>query len=304
MAQPLPVIINASGGTAAKLGDKLAGTIHAAFDKAGRGIALELVEGKDIAAAVQRHVGKRAVVVGGGDGTLGGAAGALADSRTSLGILPLGTRNHLALELGIPTDLAKAAWVAADGYHRQIDIGCAGKRVFVNNASLGIYTRLVREREARSTPKWMATIPAALATLRRWKAQGFDLIVDRRRQDLRTPLLFIGNNRYSFAKGEVGARESLSDGVLSLYAVAAQRPLGLAAFAARAMAGHADPSNDFEIEFDAKRIVVDGKGPIDVALDGEVLSLPRPVVFKTLPGALSVIVPEPQRAPKRSKPNR
>lgn len=300
MAQPLPVIINASGGTATRLGDKLADTVHDAFDKAGRAIALELVEGKDIVAAVQRHVGKRAVVVGGGDGTLGGAAGVLADSRTSLAILPLGTRNHLALELGIPEDLPEAASVAVDGYHRQIDIGCAGKRVFVNNASLGIYTCLVREREAHSAPKWLATVPAAVATIRQWRAQAFDLVVDRKRRDLRTPLLFIGNNRYSFAKGKVGARESLSDGTLSLYAVAAQRPLGLAAFAARALVGRADPSNDFEEKFDARRIVVDGKGPIDVALDGEVVSLTRPVVFKTLPGALSVIVPEPKRG-KRSK---
>ena len=292
MTVALPVIVNASGGTAASLGDKLAETIEAAFAKAGQPIALELVAGDKLAAAVERHAGKRVVAVGGGDGTLGSAAGVLAGTRTALAILPLGTRNHLAKELGIPEDLAEAAAVAAKGRHRQIDIGSAGDRVFVNNASLGIYTRLVRERDQRKGPKWFKTIPAALATMRHWRRQHFDLTIDSQPRPLKTPLLFIGNNAYSLEAGRVGERHSLSDGALSLYAVSARTPLGLAAFAARALIGRADAAADFEELTDAKSVVVNGSGRIDVGLDGEVLKLALPITFRILPGALSVVVPE------------
>lgn len=292
MAAPLPVIINASGGTASSLGDKLADTLRAAFDAAEHKIDLNLVEGKDVVKTVERYIGARVIAVGGGDGTLGGAAGKIADSKSSLAILPLGTRNHLAKQLGIPADLKEAAALCANGRHRQIDLGSAGERMFVNNASLGIYTRLVRERDARSGPKWLATVPAALATVRHWRRQHFDLTIDRKRRPLKTPLLFIGNNPYSLDAGHVGERESMSDGVLTLYAVSARTPVALAAFAARALVGRADAEADFEELSAAKRVVVNGSGEIDVGLDGEVIKLKLPLTFRILPGALSVVVPE------------
>ena len=298
MIQPLPVIVNASGGTASSMGDQLADKINAAFDAAGQKIDLNLVDGKDIVATVERYVGARVIAVGGGDGTLGGAAGKIADSKSSLAILPLGTRNHLAKQLAIPADLAEAAKVCVHGYHRQIDLGCVGDRMFVNNASLGIYTRLVREREARRGPKWLKTVPAALATMRHWRRQHFDLTIDRNNRPLKTPLLFIGNNLYSLEAGRVGERDSLSEGILSLYAIAARTPLGLAAFAARALIGRADAEADFEVLSDAKSVVVGGSGRIDVGLDGEVLKMALPITFRILPGALSVVVPERRKQPR------
>ena len=153
---PLPVIVNAAGGTASRAGEGLRGQIEAAFAAAGRPIALELVAGEDLPAALDRHAGAPRVAVGGGDGTLATAAQALSRRGGELAILPLGTRNHFACQLGVPLDLAGAARLAATGKARQVDLGDAGGRVFINNLSAGAYVELVRER---------ATVNAMLADI-------------------------------------------------------------------------------------------------------------------------------------------
>jgi diacylglycerol kinase family enzyme len=222
MIERIAVIVNRSGGTASSLGDKLEATVREAF--AGQDIDLQLIEGKDIAATVKQAAGRAVVAIGGGDGTQGSAAAVFANSDTAQIVLPLGTRNHLAKQLGMPTSLAEAAKVARDGKPEAIDLAKASdsatERVFVNNASIGLYTKLVRERDKRWGPKWLGTIPATWIVLRTLRAKPLQLAIDGKRQRVVTPLLFIGNNRYSLNAGSVGERVSLSDGVLSLFVVA------------------------------------------------------------------------------------
>jgi diacylglycerol kinase family enzyme len=285
----LPVIVNRGGGTAAGLGDKLEQTLREAF--AGSDIALKLVEGSAIAAAVEGAKGAPIVAIGGGDGTQGSAAALLAGSESAQLVLPLGTRNHLARQLGVPLDLAKAAKLAATGRRTAIDLAKAGDRIFVNNASIGMYTRLVRLRDRVAGPKWLGTIPAAWTVLRTLRARPLMLKVDGKPQRVVTPLLFIGNNRYSLDTGKVGERESLSDGVLSLFAVAQRKPLGLVGFAMRALVGRADPERDFCALTEAREVVLEGDGSIQVAFDGEVEVMPLPLTFSIMPGALLVVVP-------------
>ena len=295
MARVLPVLINRSGGTAAALGDALAYEVTAAFDAAGQPILLELLDGADIANAVRRHIDSPVIAVGGGDGTLSAAAAVLARAPQALAILPLGTRNHLARQLRLPLDLAGAARLAADGQRRRIDLGQAvsrsGERVFVNNASFGIYTRFVRRRDRSAWPKWLATVPAAWQVLRHMRAQRFALTVDGDRRMLEAPLLFVGNNHYSLDPGHVGERDSLTDGHLSLYAVAAQSRPGLMGFALRALFGFADPERDFEECGEAREIVVEGEGEIEGAFDGEVADMALPLRLRNLPNALGVVTP-------------
>ena len=289
----LPVIVNRSGGTASRLGDKLEVTLQQAFEQAGVAADIHLAEGKDIAAAVERAKGAPVVAVGGGDGTQGSAAAILAGSGSAQLVLPLGTRNHLAKQLGMPEDLPEAARVAATGRREAIDLATAGDRIFVNNASIGIYTRLVRERDKRSRSKWLGTIPAAWTVLSTLRPRSLALVVDGRAERAVTPMLFIGNNRYSLDLGEVGRRESLSDGVLSLYAVAQRRPLSLIGFALRALAGRADPHRDFGALVEVREVTIDGAGPIEVAFDGEVERMTLPLTFRIMPAALDVLVPGP-----------
>jgi diacylglycerol kinase family enzyme len=300
MGRTLPVLINRSGGSAAALGDTLRTAVEEAFVSARQPIDLELVEGSEIAEAVQRHRGAPLIAVGGGDGTLGCAAALLAHSPTALAILPLGTRNHLARQLGIPLDLAEAARVAASGQRRRIDLGMAGDRVFVNNASFGIYTRFVRQRDRRYGPKWLGSIPATWHVLRHMRAQHFPLRIDGTGRAIETPLLFIGNNEYSVEPGHLGQRETLTDGQLSVFAVAAQRPHNLLGFALRALIGLAHPERDFAEQASASEVVIEGQGWIEGAFDGELEWLPLPLALHSLPNALGVVTPRETALPERS----
>lgn len=291
MASPLPVLINHAGGSAAALGDSLRDTVERAFAAAGREIDLELVDGADMAGAVARHRGKPRVVVGGGDGTLGCAAAALADTPTALAILPLGTRNHLARQLEIPLDLDAAVAVAVGGQRRRVDLGAAGERLFVNNASFGIYTRFVRQRDKQAGPKWLSAIPATWHVLRHMRAQQFTLRVDGKPRPLATPLLFVGNNHYSIEPGRLGEREAMDDGRLSVFAVAAQGPHKLLAFALRALLGLARPERDFAECSSAGEVVIEGQGWIEGAFDGELEWVALPLRLRSLPSALGVVTP-------------
>ena len=304
MTERIAVIVNRSGGTASSLGDKLEATVREAF--AGQEIDLQLIEGKDIAQTVKQVAGRAVVAIGGGDGTQGSAAAAFAGSETAQIVLPLGTRNHLAKQIGMPTDLAEAAKVASEGKPEAIDLAkasdAAGERVFVNNASIGLYTKLVRERDKRWGPKWLGTIPATWIVLRTLRAKALHLTIDGKRQRVVTPLLFIGNNRYSLDAGSVGERVSLSDGVLSLFVVARQSPMALIGFAMRSLVGRADPERDFCALAEAKEVVVEGSGAIDVAFDGEVERMALPLTFAIMPGALKVLVPNDTSGGEAPKP--
>lgn len=300
MAEPIAVIVNRSGGTATSLGDKLESTVRDAF--AGQEIDLQLIEGKEIAEAVRQAAGRAVVAIGGGDGTQGSAAAAFAGTDTAQIVLPLGTRNHLAKQLGMPDDLPDSAMVARNGKVAAIDLAKGGERVFVNNASIGLYTKLVRERDKRWGPKWLGTIPAAWIVLTNLRARALQLTIDGKSERVVTPLLFIGNNRYSLDAGSVGERESLSDGVLSLFVVARQSPLALIGFAFRALLGHADAERDFCALADAKEVVIEGRGEIDVAFDGEVERMALPLTFAIMPGALKVLVPKDATGGEVPKP--
>ena len=120
--QQLAVVVNASGGKASREGDALEGRLIAAF--AAHGVTAEphLVEGKALAQTIADVRSAPVVAVGGGDGTLGSAAALLSKSGQVMAVLPLGTLNHLSIDLGIPADLSEAAGVAVDGKVQAIDL--------------------------------------------------------------------------------------------------------------------------------------------------------------------------------------
>lgn len=291
-APPLPVVINRSGGTAARLGADLEPKVREVFRAAGIPIELVLCDGANVADRV-RERDATMVAVGGGDGTLAAAAGVLAGTGRTLAMLPLGTRNHLAGTLGMGPELETAVRAIAAGHTQAIDLAQAGERIFVNNASLGVYAHLVREREAQGLPKLVATVPAALRVLCRWRTRHLALRIDGSRLAVNTPLLFVGNNRYAFTGPNPAEREHLDDGVLSVASVGKVGPLGLAAMALRIVVGRGDPDAHMDLLCDAREVVVEGAGWRDIACDGEVEPMALPLTFRILPGALRVVVPAP-----------
>jgi diacylglycerol kinase family enzyme len=291
MTLSIAVIVNASGGRASREGAALKDKLIAAFAEHGVTVDPQLVEGSELADAITAAGDADVVAVGGGDGTQGSAAALLAKSGQAMAVLPLGTLNHLALDLAIPDELDAAAQIASGGAERAIDLGEAGDQVFVNNASVGLYTRLVRNRDASSLPKWLATIPAAWTVLKGLKVRRLEIEMNGTRRFIETPLLFIGNNPYNLTGERLGQRDTLNAGILGLNAVRHKNAAALIGFALRALFGRADPARDFVDIEDCSEFVLHGSGAIDVAHDGEVTRMQLPLRFRSLPGALRVKVP-------------
>ena len=292
----LHVIVNRNGGAAAKMGDMVAGVLEKAFAQAGATVRVAALDGKQIPEAIKAVARSGRVIVAGGDGTAAGAAQILAGSDTELGLLPLGTLNHLARDIGIPVDLGEAAEVAANGQPVAIDVGEVNGQVFVNNASIGLYPLMVRKREglrrAKGWPKWLSTLPAAFAALERLPHHRLRLDWGKGERAIVTPLLFVGNNVYSLDRGEVGKRNTLTDGKLSLYAVARRRRAALIWFAMRALVGRAERSLDFETLGECETLTISSSsGSIEIALDGELRRMDSPLEFRIRAGALTVIAP-------------
>ena len=142
------VIVN--GGAGSGHDDTLRAQVQSHFEAVG--VAAEVILAKGGAAiAAQVDIALRAgvdvIVAGGGDGTVSAVAAALVDTEVALGVLPLGTLNHFAKDLGLPLDLGGAVRVIAAGQTQRIDVGEVNGRVFINNSSLGLYPEMVRECE-------------------------------------------------------------------------------------------------------------------------------------------------------------
>ncbi|MES2097695.1 MAG: diacylglycerol kinase family protein [Pseudomonadota bacterium] len=296
--RPVPILINSEGGTARSAGKGLADTVEKACKAAGVVAEVHLLPGAEMAEAIDAAVGQPLIIVGGGDGTLRSAASAIvkAGAKTTLGILPLGTHNHLAKQLAIPADLTAAIEVAANGGRRKIDVAEVNDQLFLNNASIGLYPMLVRQREAEQErhglPKWLANGVAARAVLRRLKHHLLRIEIAGTAQSVRTPLLFVGNNVYSLDGGKVGQRDALDDGELSIFAMASATRLSALWFAARTLVGKADRERDFAALATAPELTVSAHASdLHVALDGELESLQTPLHFKIRPLALDVAVP-------------
>ena len=113
----------------------------------------------------------RIIVAGGGDGTINAVASAVINTDKTFGVLPLGTLNHFAKDLHIPLDLEDAVRTVLAGHTTQVDVGEVNERIFLNNSSLGLYPRLVHEREKKQqlgSRKWTAFFWAGVAVLRRY----------------------------------------------------------------------------------------------------------------------------------------
>jgi hypothetical protein len=156
-------------------------------------------------------------------------------SGVRFGVLPLGTLNHFAKDLGIPLELDEAVRNLATGLPRQVDVGEVNGRIFLNNSSLGLYPDIVRDREEQQRRlgrgKWPAALWATLAALRRYPFLSMRLTVNGETLARRTPFVFIGNNRYTMEGLAIGERDCLDDGLLSLYVAQHPTRLGLLRFA-------------------------------------------------------------------------
>ena len=289
------VLLNPGAGAVAS-GDLTPEAITAAFAGVGVEAKVELPPAGQMAERARAAARTfDAVVAAGGDGTVRCVAAALAGSGTPLGVLPLGTLNHFAKDLGIPTDLDGAARVVGAGVVRPLDLGEVNGEMFVNNAVLGFYPLVVeardRERKRTGRGKWLAAAWALAKVLPRVPALRFRVTVEGERVSRKTRLVFIGNNEYEMNVFTAGARNRLDSGDLYLYVADCPDLPSLLGLALYALVRDARRSPRFE-SWTAPELTVEcSRRRLHVVLDGEVFHLAPPLVFRNRSRVLRVIVP-------------
>lgn len=246
-------------------------------------------------ARVQRDQGARLIVAAGGDGTVSAVAEAVAGTGAVMGILPLGTLNHFARDLGIPDALDDAIQVLANPAVTTVDCAEVNGRIFVNNSGLGLYPTTLALREQKQQEagwrKWPAHLWAALKALARYRMLTILVEAGGRALVRTTPMVFIGNNDYRMQGLQLGSRTRMNGGKLCLVIPHRTGRLRLLWFSLRALFGRRYPGTELDhIHTDSLRIE-SGHHRLRVALDGELTRLETPLTYRILPGALRVAVP-------------
>jgi diacylglycerol kinase family enzyme len=289
------VLLNAASGDGSAA--EAAKTIERLFGEAGREAHVELVESGDRLRCLARDAAKghpEAVVAGGGDGTISTVAEELIGTDIPLGVLPLGTLNHFAKDLGIPLDLEGAVGVILGGRVTQVDVGEVSGHIFLNNSSIGVYPRLLRLRERyreRGRSKWIAAFWAMLAVLRRHSFMAVRIVADGETIVRRTPFVFVGNNAYRMEGLSAGSRDSLTDGRLAVYIMNANGRRSLLWLAWSVLIGRARRIQELEMLSVLEAQVETRRPKLQVALDGEVLEERDPLGYRVRPAALAVFTP-------------
>ncbi len=302
MAKRIEVILNSKAGSAAA--DDLAETVAELFREHGLSPVIHRVHGSEIGRkAVEAAKGDAEIIVaGGGDGTICGVATEVSKANKILGVLPLGTLNHFSKDLGVPQDLREAVAVIANGREISVDIGSINDQIFVNNSSIGLYPRIVKKREMQQhrlgRGKWHAAFWAALRSI--WVTPFIKVraIVNGREHVRKTPFVFIGNNRYEMDLYNIGGRQKMDEGKLSVYALTNGTRFGVLLLLLKTLTGQVKQWKDFEMVFLESIMLVTRRKRISVALDGEVRLFKTPLEYKILPLALRVLVPN--EPPKES----
>lgn len=291
----IEVIINAGSGSF--LGEETAAIVEDAFRKLGVEAKIRVAEnGDQIEQLVSEAVESEAeiIVAGGGDGTISGIAVEVHKAGKKLGVLPLGTLNNFSKDLLIPQEIAEAVRVIAEGHTRTIDLAEVNGRIFINNSSIGLYPRMVRKRERQQRlgrGKWIA---ALWASLRMFKLSPFlkvNIRLENQQFLRKTPFVFVGNNEYDMDIYNIGRRKELDGGSLGVYFLHRGGRWGVMMMVVRTIFGKLKQWRDFEIVTTDEITIKTRRRRVHVAFDGEVDVMRSPLIYRSIPAALKVIVP-------------
>lgn len=237
------------------------------------------------------------LLVCGGDGTVLSLAEKLFGTETALGVIPMGTINLLARDLGLAMDGARAAQQLAGGVVEEMDVGCVNDRIFLCSFAFGMFQALARAREeVRTAPDvraWRDAVSGFVRSVRTERPFRVRIEFADRERRLESHFLVVSNNPYSRDRGFFLNRGVLDSGRLGIYAHNMTGRLGSLAMMTRMLfsAWHDrdridDSCSTFTIHTDPPEI--------DVAIDGELEKLAGPFKFSMKPRALCVLRPQLQ----------
>ncbi|VWX62798.1 Diacylglycerol kinase [Burkholderiales bacterium 8X] len=249
------------------------------------------------------------VVAAGGDGTINAVAQVVLGSGCDFGVLPQGTFNYFGRTHGIPTETEKSLEVLLTCKPQPVQVGLVNDRAFLVNASLGLYARLLEEREhfkSRYGRSRAVALLAAVATLLLRGDRRLDLRISWRGQerDVRTPTLFVGNNSLQLEQIGMEEAEALDQGELAAIALKPVGRLAMLWLMVRGGFGRLGAADDV-LSLSFKSIVVKPvsarRSRIKVAADGEIQWMQMPLHFRVAPERLMLVKPPPSRVHEARK---
>jgi diacylglycerol kinase family enzyme len=291
------VVINPRSGTGLDHED-FPGKIREWFAAAGVEAVYASDEAADIGAQLEeaRRSGIETVAVAGGDGTIMAGAEAFAGTDTVLAVIPAGTMNVLAHELGLPLTIPEAIGLLAEGEVRAIDVGEVNGHIFIGSSVLGAPSRLARRREGfrgKSTGRSYAQLLlAGIRALVRYPAVSVTIHAGDEHKPIRTRALAVVVNDYAEGFGKVLTRSSLDGGKLVLYALKPITPWRLIGLVVAMVMGrwrHDERLQRFAVE----RVKITAhRERVRLMNDGETLLVTPPLDYRIRPKALRVLGPK------------
>lgn len=295
------VIVNSSAGTAIAMSrDQLVTAIVFPLERAGHKVMFEVVQPEGLEDAVEQAVASDdfdALIMGGGDGSVRSAAIKLMGSNKALGVIPLGTMNLLARDLGIPFAIGAAVDVISSAFPAQIDMARVNDRYFLCASIMGLVTQYSAERQKLRGKRWYERLPAYVSVIGSVLASRHRMAVaiedGREVSVLRALSIAICSNDYDETSGMMLKRSQLDGQTLTLYAAKHRSGWGMIGAVAKILAGLSwnDPrlsklrGNRFTISTRQRKVWL--------ANDGELEEVATPLIYSVLPGALTVLKPTP-----------
>jgi diacylglycerol kinase family enzyme len=252
---------------------------------------LSRVAAQAAAKAVAHHT---AVVAVGGDGSLNAVAQAAHAAGCPMGVIPYGTFNYFARTHGIPTEPAAAAQLLLDAQPLPVQVAAINDRVFLVNASLGIYPELLQDREAYKArfgrSRWVAFVAACATLLRAQRKLRLHIEMGNTVRDVQTLTLFVGNNRLQLQQFGANPEDTVagtpghgSMAALMLRPIGTMSMIGLMLHGAMGRLGEAAGVEGFEFQHMVVRPrLLPGRHEVVVAFDGEVARMRAPIDFRVL----------------------
>ena len=257
------LLINPRGGTERPSAEELAQAARA------RGIEAQVLDESEDLTELALSADAEVLGAAGGDGSVASVASVAVARDLPFVVVPYGTRNHFARDLGLDVD-PLTALAAFEGEERRVDVGRVGERRFLNNVSLGLYATLVHRREQHHRRRQLLAGLRALGRSIRSRP-GVWARVDG--EPVRARVLLVANNAYELSLFSIGERERLDEGRLYLYAAKGVFPRSW------------DERSGEHFELD-----VPG-GKVSAAIDGEPAELDTPLELAVERGALRVLLP-------------
>jgi diacylglycerol kinase family enzyme len=288
------LVINAASGKA-KRGNELKTLVAAAIKH--KNLDIHLLQAHDnVEQIVKQAIKKGASTIGvaGGDGTINSVASALVETGVPLVIIPFGTLNHFARDIGVSSKIEEALALFETGQLLTIDVGEVNGHYFLNNSSVGIYSRLVKEREKHEQRlgKWLAFAVAGWYVLRHPRLVHIKLDIGGQTQDLKVGLIFFSNNQADTSPLTAGHRPRLDRQVLDTFVVKASTPWEMFGVARNFLRNRLEQSPLVTRTEISEATVYTEHHRLRVACDGEVRVINSPLNYRIHPAALVVKVPD------------